>query len=48
MNNSMNLYKDVLVGVFYFTGVAGLMFGMVLIPATLIGAASLIGNFHFR
>lgn len=48
MNNSMNLYKDVLIGVFYLTGVAGLMYGEVLLSAALIGSASLISNFHFR
>ncbi len=48
MSNSMNLYKDILIGVFYLTGVAGLMSGLILIPAGLIGTASLISNFHFH
>jgi hypothetical protein len=48
MNNSINLYKDVLIGVFYLSGVAGLMSGEILFSAALIGTASLISNFHFR
>ena len=48
MNNSINFYKDILIGLFYFIGVAGLMSGLILIPLALIGTASLIGNIHFR
>jgi len=48
MNNSINLYKDILIGAFYLTGVAGLMSGEILFSMALIGTASLISNFHFR
>ena len=48
MNNSINLYKDILIGIFYFTGVIGFMSGEILFSTALIGTASLISNFHFR
>ena len=48
MNNSINLYKDILIGVFYLTGVAGFMSGEFLFSTALIGTASLMSNFHFR
>ena len=48
MNNSINLYNDILIGIFYFTGVAGLMSGEFLFSMAMIGTASLISNYHFR
>ncbi len=48
MNNSINLYKDILIGVFYLTGLVGLMSGEILISTALIGTASLMSNFYFR
>lgn len=43
-----NLYKDILIGIFYLTGVAGFMSGEILFSTALIGTASLMSNFHFR
>ncbi len=48
MSNSINLYKDIVIGVFYFTGLIGLISGEILVSAALIGTASLMSNFHFR
>jgi hypothetical protein len=48
MNNTINVYKDILIGVFYLSGVVGLMSGMILIPVGLIGTASVMSNFNFR
>ena len=48
MNNSINLYKDILIGVFYFSGVIGFMSGEILVSTAMIGTASLLSNFQFR
>ena len=48
LNKSMNLYKDILVGLFYLGGTIGPMPGQFLIPAALIRTASLVSHFHFR
>ncbi|MDD4913971.1 MAG: hypothetical protein PHW13_02885 [Methylococcales bacterium] len=48
MKNSINLYKDILISVLYFSGVAGFMSGEILLSAALICTASLMGVVHFR
>ncbi len=48
MNRSINFYKDILIGVLYISGVFGLMSGEIIASTAMIGAASLISNFHFR
>jgi len=48
MNKSINVYKDIAIGVFYLSGVMGLMSGELLISVAMIATASLLSNFHFR
>ena len=48
MNKSINLYKDIVIGVFYISGVLGIMSGEIITSVAMIGVASLISNFHFR
>jgi hypothetical protein len=48
VNNSINLYKDITIGVLYFAGLLGLMSGEILISLALIGTASLMSNFYFH
>ncbi len=47
MNISNNFYKDIMVGLFFITGVLGFMSGEFIISTTLFGAASLFSNIDF-
>ena len=47
MFNHINLYKDVVIGVFYIGGVIGLTSGELILSTTMICAASLISHINF-
>jgi hypothetical protein len=47
MNKSNNLYKDVLTGLFFTTGVFGFMSGEFIISTMLFGAATIASNLDF-
>lgn len=47
MNKSINLYKDVVTGLFFITGIFGFMSGQFVISTMLFGAASLSSNLEF-
>lgn len=47
MNKSINLYKDVITGLFFISGVFGFMSGQFVISTMLFGAASLFSNIEF-
>lgn len=48
MNNTPNFYKDILISVFYFSGLAGLTAGDILFSVALILVASLLSYFNIR
>ncbi len=48
MNKSLNFYKDIIIGILYISGVFGFMSGEFIVSSMMIGAASLISNFHFQ
>lgn len=48
MNNSINLYKYILTGIFYLVGATGLMLGEFLFSTALIGTATAMSNLHLR
>jgi hypothetical protein len=47
MNKPLNLYKDVLTGVFFTTGVFGFMSGEFMVSTLLFGAATIASNLNF-
>lgn len=47
MNKSSNLYKDVLTGLFFTTGVFGFMSGEFILSTLLFGAATIASNLDF-
>ncbi|MBD9358208.1 MULTISPECIES: hypothetical protein [Methylomonas] len=47
MNKSNNLYRDVLTGLFFTTGVFGFMSGEFIISTMLFGAATISSNLDF-
>ena len=48
MNKSSNLYKDILTGVFFTTGVFGFMSGEFILSTLLFGAATISSNLDFN
>ena len=47
MNKSTNLYKDILTGIFFTTGVFGFMSGEFIFSTLLFGAATISSNLDF-
>ncbi len=47
MNKSSNLYKDILTGIFFTTGVFGFMSGEFILSTMLFGAATISSNLDF-
>ncbi len=47
MNKSNNLYRDILTGFFFTTGIFGFMSGEFVISTMLFGAASISSNLEF-
>ena len=47
MNKSNNLYKDILTGIFFTTGVFGFMSGELILSTMLFGAATISSNLDF-
>lgn len=47
MSKSTNLYKDILTGVFFTTGVFGFMSGEFILSTLLFGAATIASNLDF-
>jgi hypothetical protein len=47
MNKSNNLYRDIVTGLFFATGIFGFMSGEFIISTMLFGAASLSSNLDF-
>lgn len=47
MNRTINLNRDIAIGIFFFTGVLGFMCGEFVISTTLFLLASLISNINF-
>jgi len=47
MNKSTNLYRDIMTGVFFTTGVFGFMSGEFIISTMLFGAATISSNLDF-
>jgi hypothetical protein len=47
MNKSNNLYKDILTGLFFVTGVFSFMSGDFIISTLLFGVSSLTSNLEF-
>ena len=48
MNKSNNLYRDILTGLFFTTGVFGFMSGEFIISTMLFGAATISSNIDFN
>jgi len=47
MNKSKNLYRDIVTGLFFTTGVFGFMSGEFIISTMLFGAATISSNIDF-
>jgi len=47
MNKSNNLYRDIVTGLFFTTGVFGFMSGEFIISTMLFGAATISSNIDF-
>ena len=47
MSKSSNLYKDILTGIFFTTGVFGFMSGEFILSTLLFGAATISSNLDF-
>ena len=48
MNKSNNLYRDIMTGLFFTTGVFGFMSGEFIISTMLFGAATISSNIDFN
>ena len=48
MNKPSNYYRDMTIGLCFFTGVLGFMSGEFILSTALFGAASLISNMNFE
>jgi hypothetical protein len=48
MNKSNNLYRDIVTGLFFTTGVFGFMSGEFIISTMLFGAATISSNIDFN
>ncbi len=48
MNKSNNLYRDIVTGLFFTTGVFGFMSGEFIISTMLFGAATISSNLDFN
>jgi hypothetical protein len=48
MNKSVNYYRDITIGLFFFTGVFGFMSGAFVLSTALFGSASIISNINFE
>jgi hypothetical protein len=44
MNNQVNFYKDIAIGVLYVGGVVGLMSGELIVSSAMIGAATVMSH----
>jgi len=48
MNNTINLYKYIITGIFYLAGATGLVLGEFMFSTALIGTATAMSNLHLR